>query len=193
MGAWPGRQRRGRRKGSHLDPASAARRAGRTEDWPAGHGIRCRRQLRAGLGRRWCRLRLALVGARHLRRSEGLRLGRRSGQRRSDSDVHQGRQVRHADREGRPEEDEQGHEEFLEACRRVRLREDERTVRRRRLRKQTDHRIRRGYGCVQAHVGCVRKRARRRSTWCRAGRSSRGQGQRRQGRQHGARSGQGSS
>ena len=45
------------------------------------------------------RVRLAFVGARHLRRSQGLRVGRRQRHERpSDPEVHQRRQVRHADR-----------------------------------------------------------------------------------------------
>ena len=39
-------------------------------------------------------------------------MGRWPGERRSDPEVHQARQVRPADRQGRPPEDEQGHEEL---------------------------------------------------------------------------------
>ncbi len=45
--------------------------------------------------------------------------------------------------------------------RHVRLRYDQRAIRRRRLRQQPGHRIRRGYGRIQADVGRLRKTARR--------------------------------
>ena len=86
-----------------------------------GDGVRCKRQAAALLGRpgrsrtsaRWRRLRLAGQRARHLRRSQRLRLSRRQQRqwqskrlrlgveqrrRRHDPEVHQGRQVRDDDR-----------------------------------------------------------------------------------------------
>ena len=103
------------------------------------------------------------IGARRLRRSEGLRLDRR--QRRqgpSDAEVHEGRKVRHADRPARAEQGQRRHAEPEPAGRHVRVREDERALRRRRLRQPPRHRVRRRHRQVQADVGRVRQRADRR-------------------------------
>ena len=62
-----------------------------------------------GAGRR---LRMASHRARHLRRLQGLRVDRRERQRRPDPQVHEGRQVRDADRQGRREEDQRRHAEI---------------------------------------------------------------------------------
>ena len=81
-----------------------------------------------------------------------------NGERRSNPEVHEGRKVRDANRSRRPEEDQPGHEESLEAGGHVRLSEDERAVCRRRVRQQAGHRVRCGHRRVQADVGRVRQR-----------------------------------
>jgi hypothetical protein len=52
-----------------------------------------------------------------------------------------------------------GHHQRQGRCRHVRPYADERAVRCRRLRQPARDRVRRGYGCVQTHVGCVRQQA----------------------------------
>ena len=119
MGVGPGLQRLDRRAGPRLDPAAPELGARRSEKHgrAAGAGVRRGRQFRPGLGRTGRRLRLARDRARHLRRPEGLRLARRQRQDRpSPGEVHQGRQVRHADRPQGPEQGQQGHRERQQAA-----------------------------------------------------------------------------
>ena len=117
------------------------------------------------------RLRMAGARARHPHRPQGLRVGGRqqlrraqparaqAGQRRPAAEVHAGRQVRDADRPQQPEQGQRRHAEPAPAGRRVGAAEDQRVVRRRRLRQPPRGRVRCRHRQVQAHVGRVRQQA----------------------------------
>ena len=91
---------------------------------------------------------------------EGLRLDRRQRrQRPSDPQVHEGRKIRHADRTRRAEQGQRGHAEPEPAGGHVRVPQNQRAVRRRRVRQPARHRLRCGHRRVQADVGRVRQRA----------------------------------
>ena len=158
----PGCQRVDRCRRSRLDPAAAlyARAARKRAGCAAGARVRRRRKFPSRVGRSRSRLRLARFGARHLHRSQAVRLDRRQrSQGPSDSEIHERRKVRDADRKGRPEQGQRRYAEPESAGRHVRPCEDERALRRRRLRQQAHHRVRCGHGKVQAYVGGLRQSA----------------------------------
>ncbi len=85
-------------------------------------------------------------------------MGRRQRHERpSDPEVHQRRQVRHADRPRRQESRQRRHREPQSARRHLRARGDERARRGGRLRQPANHRLRCRHRPVQADVGCVRQ------------------------------------
>ena len=122
-----------------------------------------------GVGRAGDGLRLARQRARHLRRlartTSGLAAAarrRNSLTRRSDDmlrEVHAAGQVPPADWRARQEQGQRRHQLGQQACRCVRLSEDERAVRCRRLRQPPRHRVRRRDRRLQADVGRHRQSA----------------------------------
>ena len=123
--------------------------------------VRCRRQLRSGVGRTRAR---ATSGRTPSMASTSIRKDS-SGSAATATNDHQilkftkaGKFVMQIGRAGQ-EHGERRHAEPQSAGRRVRPREDERAVRRRRLRQSPRHRVRRRHRRVQADVGRVRQRA----------------------------------
>ena len=191
---------RRRRAGSRLDHSAAVVAERRREGaqpgrgvlhrGAAGDGVRRRRQLSPGLGRRGAGVRVAEGRAHHPRRLQGQRLDFVGGRtaparahRKPDPEVHAGRQVPVPGRPPRQEQGQPRHRELQQRRRHLRLSEDERSVRRRRLRQSPRDRPRRRHRRVQADVGRVRQHAGRQgaesarsrrdrdrssSTWCTA-------------------------
>ena len=120
--------------------------------------VRSRRRAGAIVGRARAGLRLAAVRARHLRRSQGQRLaGRQRRQGRHAAEVHPGREVPAAVRQARREQGQRRHQQPARPGEPDGGRDDQRGVRRRRLRQQARHRPRRRHAGVQAAVGRVRE------------------------------------
>ena len=119
--------------------------------------------LAPGLGRPGPGLRLAPERARHPRRPQGLRLARgerRAG--RSHPQVQPRRQVRAADRQARPADEQHRHDAARAPGPHGRRSGDERGLRRRRLLQPPGHRLRRRHWRLQAPLGRLRQAADRR-------------------------------
>ena len=176
VGHGPGRRRRRRfarqRLGLPSSRDDSRRREGRVAESAAsrvlhpgavGPGVRAERQVRAGLGRAWPRIRMVHDRAWDLRGRPGQRLAERQREgRQPHPEVHEHGQVRDADRPRRQEQGQQRHRESRRTCRPVRLSEDQRAVRRRRLLQPSRHRLRRDDRRLQAALGRVRQAAGRR-------------------------------
>ena len=110
------------------------------------------------------KVRLAGVGARHPRRRQRFRLARRKrAEGQPAAEVHARRPSGHADWEGGPERGQRRHEEPGKAGGHRRGREGPRSVRRRRVREPSGHRLRHRNRGLQAALGRVRQAAERRS------------------------------